>query len=256
MDGETQKIIQEQMKRIPEDVATAIISVEYQSKLQEVVKRQHLMIDQAGKLEMETTLVMIGLEPITDYTANLQRELELTTMRAKEIAADVSENIFKPVRESLQKMSQTMEEDGEGDSLQVPGVSQEEEITKFTNNNETNLNRDQILNEIENPAIIEKGGQSMNFTKGNSSNGVIKKGDTAKVVGTELEIRPDQEIKTIPGQIVKDIAKEPNTNIYESKMTETTVTPQQIVNAKPEIKLPEVTKRSLYNTDPYREPIE
>src|ERR1035437_9028794 len=107
MGEETQKIITEQMKNIPEDVALAIISVEYQAKLQEVVKRQKLLIDQAGKLEMETTLVMIGLEPLADYAGNLQRELSLPMVRAKDIAMDVSEHIFKPVRDSLQAMNKS-----------------------------------------------------------------------------------------------------------------------------------------------------
>lgn len=198
MDEQTQKIIAEQMKKLPKDVVQAIISVDYKTKLQEITKRQRLLIDQAGKLEMETTLVMIGLEPLADFVANIEREMGLNTIRAKEVAMDVSENIFKPIRESLQKMNEEM--------------GNEDEV------NETDLNRDQILDEIENP---------------------VPNNPTKITPTTEVEIRPKQEI-----------------NIYENKMTGVTVTPQQVVTAKPESKLPEVTKRP-YNSsnDPYREPL-
>ena len=72
MDEETQKIVMEQMKNLPSDVREAILSVDYKIKLQEITKRQRLMIDQAGKLEMETTLVVIGLEPLADFVENIQ----------------------------------------------------------------------------------------------------------------------------------------------------------------------------------------
>jgi len=226
MDQETQKIIAEQMKKLPKDVVAAIISVDYKTKLQEITKRQRLLIDQAGKLEMETTLVMIGLEPLADFIGNIQREMGIDTIRAKEVAMDVSENIFKPIRDSLQKMNTDMENEPSKNSEVLGGQGSEEpEVTKFTNSNETDLNRDQILDEIENPVL--------NHTP-------LRQDSAGQVpVKTEIEIRPKQEI-----------------NIYENKMTSVTVTPQQVVTAKPENKLPEVTKRP-YNSsnDPYREPL-
>ena len=111
MDQETEKIIADQMKNLPKDVLAAITSVDYKTKLQEITQRQKLLIDQAAKLEMETTLVMIGLEPLADYVGNLQREMEIPIVRAKEISLDVSENIFKPIRESLRAMNEVGGED-------------------------------------------------------------------------------------------------------------------------------------------------
>lgn len=244
MDQETQKIIAEQMKKLPKDVIEAIISVDYKTKLQEITHRQKLLIDQAGKLEMETTLVMIGLEPLSDYIANIQRELEITNIRAKEIAMDVSENIFKPIRDSLQKMNNEGEK---GDSLQVSGDSQTEneaEVTKFTNSNEAELNRDQILKEIENPVLNRPPLRE-------SSVGQAPISTKIEIRPTqELEIAPKQEIKTIPGQGIKDIP----VDIVTAKMTGTTSTVKEVINVKTESKLPEVTPKP-YKADPYREPL-
>ena len=232
MDDEAQKIIEEQMKRLPTDVKQAIISVDYKTKLQEITQRQKLLIDQAGKLEMETTLVMIGLEPLADYMENLQREMELPPVRAKEVAMDVDENIFKPIRASLQKMNEET----------LPG---EEVSVKAPDDNETNLDRDQILKEIENPSIIEKGDQGMSFVTSKNS-----------VATIEMEIKPDRGLEMIPGQEVRDITKRTvGTDILTAKMTGATTVSQQIVDAKPEIKLPEIKKKPYGGVDPYREDI-
>jgi restriction endonuclease len=233
MDEESQKIIEEQMKKLPEDVKQAIISVDYKTRLQEITQRQKLLIDKAWKLEMETTLVMIGLEPITDYIDNLQREMELPLVRAREVAMDVDEHIFKPIRVSLQKMNEGLK-------------SAEEKVPNgATANEEIDLDRNQVLNEIENPEMIRDGNQSMNF-----KSEVPKQAKT-----TTIEIKPAQEIETIPGQGVKDVARNTSMDILTAKMTGATTTSQQIINTKPESKLPEIKKRPSGGVDPYREEI-
>jgi hypothetical protein len=231
MDEESQKIIEEQMKKLPEDVKQAIISVDYKTRLQEITQRQKLLIDQAGKLEMETTLVMIGLEPLSDYMDNIQREMELPPVRAKEVAMDVDEHIFKPIRVSLQNMNEGLKPA----EKKVPnGATASEEI---------DLDRNQVLNEIENPEMIRDGNQSMNF-----------KPEAPKQAGTTaIEIKPAQEIETIPGQGVKDVARSTDMDILTAKMTGATTTSQQIINTKPESKLPEIKKRPFSGVDPYRE---
>ncbi len=258
----TREQLKEQINNLPADVREAIISVDYQTKLQEITKRQKLLIDQASKLEMETTLVMIGLEPLSDFIGNLQRELSIPDTRAKEIAVDVSESIFKPIRESLHSMNTDYEnEESEQEKNAEPMAP------KFTNSNEANLNRDQILREIENPDMIAEGDQMMNLDKV-STPAVMPKTqaiETPLRQGSAVQVRPEQEIEIVPGQKVKDISQENNPNILESKMTNSTITSQQIVNAKPETKLPEISarrseiggekKRPSSGVDPYREPI-
>ncbi len=241
-DNETQKIIAEQMKVLPKDLVNAIISVDYKTKLQEITKRQRLLIDQAGKLEMETTLVMIGLEPLADYTNNLQRELGVTSVRAREIAMDVSENIFKPIRSSLQKMN-TEQEDEENFNGRNDIETTDKEQTIAT---ETDLDRDQILNEIENPSII---------------------GQEKKIASEDLSIWTPKEIETLPGQEVREVKNIPviKPDLVQAKMTGTTFAPKQVVDIKSDSKLPEIParpsaeggekKRPSSGVDPYREEI-
>jgi hypothetical protein len=245
MDENTQKMIDEQIEGLPNDVREAIISVDFKTKLQEITKRQKLLIDQAGKLEMETTLVMIGLEPLADYVDNLQRELEIPLLQAREIALDISENIFKPIRESLQEMNDKVDSEEEN-------IGPNDTNTEIIGNNrpdETNLDRNQILNEIENPETIGGGTGTMNFSKNIPVKAVVEENEI-----TTVATKIPQDVEIIPGQVVKDVSKDTTSDILKDKMTSTIITPQQIVNVKTETKLPEIEKkRPTSGVDPYRE---
>ena len=235
------------MQSLPADVRAAIVSVDYETKLQEITRRQKLLIDQAGKLEMETTLVMIGLEPLSDYIANLERELGLSEERAREVAVDVSDNIFKPIRASLQTLDYASAAETVGNGTETTGT--EEKNTKFTNSNEISLNRDQILSEIENPIPNRQTSAPVAAAAEN----------VPTPQSTALEIRPEQELETVPGETVKDVESTPvkiNTNIFEAKMGGPTITTKQVVDLPPTTKLLEgEKKRPSSGVDPYREPV-
>ncbi len=248
MDNETQKLIDSQLKLLPKNVKEAIVSVDYKTKLQEITQKQKLLIDQAGKLEMETTLVMIGLEPLADYIANIQRELGVTSVKAQEIARDVSESIFKPIRDSLYAMNQDNEE-GEGENTEEKGVIQtESRLTgpRSTDSNDSDLNRDQILNEIENPSLI-----------GNTLNNFQKMAvNTTREIETLDEVPYQQDIKVVDEPKVAKTEPEATKSILESKLSGITISSQRVVEAEPEHKLPEIEKRRPFGgVDPYREEI-
>jgi hypothetical protein len=246
MGEETQKIIAEQMKKLPNEVREAILSIDYEIKLQEIYKRQRLLIDQAQKLETETSLVLLGLEPISDYISNLEKNLNITPDKAQEVALDVDENIFKKVRTSLQKIDEDMLA---ADYFGTPEeeYSKEPPVTKFTNTNEAMLNRDQILKEIEDPSVTEGGEEVVKAEK-----------ETPTKTSTALEVRPAQELETLPGEGVKDITPSANltTDILQAKMSSPTIISKQAVEVRPSARLPEIEKIKTYKgVDPYREPI-
>lgn len=259
MNSEIEKIIADQMKKLPKDVVDAIVSVDYKTKLQEVTKRQKLLIDQAGKLEMETTLVMIGLEPLNDYTENIKRELAISDERAKEVSLDVSENIFKPIRESLYKMNKETESE-EVASNKIEWGS--------TDTNDINLNRDQILSEIEDPSLIKSEITSFKKPTEDPENKIAinssREIETLDEIPYQQDIKVESEIKkeekyfvaaeNTSNTILENFA--PKSGLLETKMAGMTITSQQVVNALPEVKLPAVEKkRPTSGVDPYREEI-
>jgi hypothetical protein len=185
---------------------------------------------------METTLVMIGLEPLADYVANLQRELNIPLMKAKEIALDISEHIFKPIRESLQKMNEeSMEEEGTADK-EIERAQIESET-----DSQNNLDREQILDEIENPVPNRP---SLQQNPMGQSPAVNTSGQLETKPNQGLEIRPVQNIEIRPSQ-----------NLIEDKMKNSTIVSEQIIHAVPETKLPEVKKKPYSGIDPYKEPL-
>lgn len=275
----SQEIVAEQIKKLPNAVREAILSVDYNKNLQEITKRQRLLIDQADKLEAETSLVMLGLAPITDYVSNLEKNLELAPARAKEVATDVNESIFKKIRASLEKMDEDMLSP---DSKLLPSDEEDKEEmevpVRFTNSNEADLNRDQILNEIENPNAIAGGDRTMDFTQPPVktpavTNQVPVNSEKTSPASTELEIRPSQELEIAPLVPVTKI----KTDLLTTKMTSTNIVSQQVVGNKPEPKpvtvnnsepkvlenevIPEVKPKVVVKmrpsdgVDPYREPL-
>jgi hypothetical protein len=102
----TQEIIKEQLKKLPQNIRNAISSIDLGDKIRKIANKNMLHIDQAGDLETETVLVMLGLEPTADYKENIRRELNISRDRAQAITADIDKEIFMTIRESLKKISQ------------------------------------------------------------------------------------------------------------------------------------------------------
>jgi hypothetical protein len=248
MDLETQKIIEDRFKLLPENIQMAIVSAEYKTKLQEITQRQRLLIDQAGKLEMETTLVMIGLEPLADFVENIQRELGVNVIRAREISMDVSEHIFKPIRESLQALNEEGIPSADGEDE----VENKPEEIRHTDIEDHHLSREQVLSEIEDPSLI-KGGQVAKPTMALETLAEIPYQQDIKVKKVEAPapapfIQPDSEALVTP------VAPKPEPSIMETQMAGMTISTKQVVEATPEVKLPPIEKkRPSSGFDPYRE---
>ncbi len=247
---ETKKIIADQMAILPEDVKKAILSVDYPVQLQEVVKRNRLLIDQAGALETETTLTLLGLESLSGYVENLSRELSIPRDKALIVAHDVDELIFKNIRESLQKMDDEnmveKEEIQEREGLAVPTGD---------------LTRDSVINGIENPKNISEESISMSSLKSNSLNPEYPVEAMTKGIEIRkemsLEIPPEAKIPMkIPSAISTEKISEPlhqnispAKDIVEEKLKTVISVPTEKILVEENSKLPQKDK----GHDPYRE---
>jgi len=229
MDNDTQKILTEQFNKLPTNIRDAILSVDYRSKLQTITKNNKLMIDQAGKLEMETMLVMLGLEPLTDYTDNLVKNAGLSKNQAIAIAHDVNELIFKNIRESLKKINEEAEKNNE--NPETKSVWQP-----------TNVPIQQETAPIAEKPIEQKIAPQSTEIK----NTMLP--EIAPEVGLPAQFR------FVPKQEPYHENISPVANIVGSKMTETVVVPKEKIVVEEKTKLPE-KKQPSDSTDPYREPI-
>ncbi|MGB8815887.1 MAG: hypothetical protein WCC74_01415 [Minisyncoccia bacterium] len=244
-DTQLQNAIDEQMKTLPQDVKDAVFSVDYSTALDQVTKKNKLLIDQAGKLETETTLVMVGLESLADYKKNLMTNMEVDERVANTIAMDVDDLIFKKIRESLQKMN---EETGEENLLEEP------EMTRAT-----------ILEGIENPSEIHKKEGSIYFSSLNSNSGEKTKEIEDMGEGVEIQtpmnnyISETKQISPNPKPILlatNSLSDNPEKKVEDvivEKMGGMTSMPKERVVIEETSKIP---LKPEPKKDPYREPIE
>ena len=106
MDPETKDLIQKRFAELPPAVRSAITSADLRPKLQRIGQKYQLHIDQAGSLEDETTLVMMGFSDPAEFPDTLAKELGVSAEIAEQIAEDVSGEIFMPIRESMRAFTE------------------------------------------------------------------------------------------------------------------------------------------------------
>jgi hypothetical protein len=230
---------------LPPELKQAIESLDYPQKLQEIVKNNKLLIDQAGKLEIETTLVIAGLEPLNKYIDNLVSNVGISKIQASMVAHDVDELIFKGIRDALKKIN---------DEINKEENEVEEEIIPTQEN---------IIAAVETPENISLNEPSISLSSLQSNNSTPK---THEEIGNGIEIKINNNLPEIapqiplPTTIIKPSPKptetyhqniSPVTNIVESKLNTTVAVPKETVIIEEKTKLPE--RKNAVN-DPYREP--
>lgn len=118
--------------QLPQEIREAIVSVDTSEKVQTIAKKHSLHIDQTGELGEEIGFAMMGLTHPTEFVKNIKDRLEIDNKIAEDIASDVNEEIFLPIKSSLQKMHDKKEE-AEGNDF----------------------SKDEVLNAIENPPAVK-----------------------------------------------------------------------------------------------------
>lgn len=106
MDTESAAKIKARMEELPEDVRAAIQSAEVGKHLQEVGTKYKLHIDQIETLGNETYLVMLGFTEPDEFAENIQKEVKVPNDQANLIAQDISNTLFVPIRESMQRFAE------------------------------------------------------------------------------------------------------------------------------------------------------
>ena len=128
-------------KNLPNDLKTVFFSANKDETIESIGRKHNLTIDKIGELANETGMVMLGVTHPNEFIGNLAERLEVDKEKARAIAGDINEQVFKKVRESLRKIH-NMREGGE-----------EEQKTEIEHHQGPSLmvgqNREDILKEIE-----------------------------------------------------------------------------------------------------------
>src|SRR3989344_1785982 len=102
----TQQQIDEQYKKLPAELQTALFSPDTAKKVFEVGRKYLLTVEKTGFLAEEIGFMILGLVKTGDFLGNIKSRLELDEDEAKEIADEVNQQIFFPLREALKNAYQ------------------------------------------------------------------------------------------------------------------------------------------------------
>lgn len=89
---------------LPPNLREAYGSIKTTEILEEIGKKHGLRVDQLGGLVDETGEVMLGVTPPSEYVAQLEGAVGVSREKAKAIALDVNERVFKPIRDALKRV--------------------------------------------------------------------------------------------------------------------------------------------------------
>ena len=142
----TTQQLEEKYRSLPEDLKKAMTEVNTAETIHNIGQKHHLHIDQIGDLADEIGLTMLGLTKPDEFVNNIKNRLQIDETTAEQIAREVNEQIFLPIRESLMKLHEA-EEAHEA----MPGVETFPDQATMPQPAGELPDKDKLLDEIENP---------------------------------------------------------------------------------------------------------
>lgn len=102
-------ILIKRFEMLPKNVQGLVIGNEIAKIITPLSVKYDLHIDQGGILAEISILVMLGLVKTTDFITELEKGLGVTRIKAGDIAYEVDQKLFKPIREDLKKAAEAKE---------------------------------------------------------------------------------------------------------------------------------------------------
>ena len=105
--NEEDKLIQEQLQKLPPELQKAIELVPWKSSVKEIAISNDLSFEQVEIVERETMFIIYGFENPADYVENIMREVGIDEETATRIAEAVDEKILKLINQKTEGVSET-----------------------------------------------------------------------------------------------------------------------------------------------------
>ncbi|MDB5204550.1 MAG: hypothetical protein JWP09_578 [Candidatus Taylorbacteria bacterium] len=177
--------------KLPQEIRDVVSSFETTKHIQIVAEKHNLQIDKTGELVDVTLDVMMGIIATRDFVKELQDALQIGALEASVLARDVDDNIFKPIKTTIEHLYA-------GRAPYKPSSS----LVQYYDEDEEHpsLNKETLLKEIEDPTPAEVKKEIM-----------IPK-EEPKVVPIE-EIKPEIVIQN--QNVVEKPTEKPHTEIIE-----------------------------------------
>lgn len=89
---------------LPDELKSLITDDNFRTKLFEIAKEQKMTFEQLGILEIEVSMVILGMTPPRDFRDELQLQLKKNDVEIDALVAKVNAEVFTPIRASLEKL--------------------------------------------------------------------------------------------------------------------------------------------------------
>lgn len=101
MDNETEKIIEEQIEKLPKEVVTFISSENWEASADEIGSLYNLSREELAAFKNELTLVLVGLTHPDEFSEVIEREVGIKGAVLEALVANVENKIFTQIRPAL-----------------------------------------------------------------------------------------------------------------------------------------------------------
>jgi len=159
-------VLEDSFKKLPTEIQVALSSVEVSAAMEDISKKNGLLLDQESIMFDITTDVLLGLMPSKEFVKNFSREAKVSNEVATAVAKDINTQIFDSLRSSMQavearvKANQPAEMTTKNDigAVEQAGGFTVEKAPPSTNDSISDAtpevsenDKDSILDSIENP---------------------------------------------------------------------------------------------------------
>lgn len=100
-DNEIEKILREQIKKLPKEVVTFISSTDWGSEANEIGSLYNLSNEELFTFKQEITFVLAGLIHPDEFKEVLEQEAGIEGTVLEELVTNVEKKIFSPIRPAL-----------------------------------------------------------------------------------------------------------------------------------------------------------
>jgi hypothetical protein len=260
---EPKDIFEDEFDSLPENIKEVLASPETATALEGLGKKFGIQLDQLDDLFEQVGFVLLGITLPRDFVTSLQSKLGLPREQVNQIAKEVNEKIFQPIRESLKEVhgeegdlpTETLTEKVEPIiSTSIPTPIPEQTVESFKNLGIDQIN--QTAGQAENP-VPENLPIERDEILAAIENPEPQKSVTNQIAPQVTITTPEIITNTSQASVTPPLATEPPkttpTDIFAGKLSSTVSIPDQKIDmSKDAVNKP---TGSQYKVDPYREPI-
>src|SRR3989338_10227970 len=103
MTEKLKQTIEEEMMKLPKELQEAISASNWVDVTKEIGKKYLLGENEINDFQVETLLVLVGIEPGASYTSNIENEVGTSKSEAEKIATETFQRIFIPMGNHLEE---------------------------------------------------------------------------------------------------------------------------------------------------------